>query len=805
MAKQPRRYARGLLSALLVVGLSLPLGASGGFWGAGPAKAQDLSSVGRELVEIEGDARQLTRQNIARGQEMRSATFVEERLTDGELYYRLQDYDNAIILFTDIVDNHPQHRAYPDALYLLADSLFRAGDYMGARRHFITVVDRSDELAFRPFAHQSLGRLIEIAIHTRDFEGIEGHFDRLSRLPSAEVEAATTYFKAKYLYNRAVPTEDVLRAQADGATSGAPAQIDMNRLDQARQLFEGVGRGSPYYLQARYFVGVIFTLRATYPQAIEAFRRVLQAPATSDEHRAILELTQLALGRLYYETDQLDQAIEAYQGVSRTSSNFDVALFELAWVFIRQGDSTRAERALEVLSVATPDSRYIPDGKLLRANLLLRNGRFDDAESVFREVREEFGPVRREIEEMLGSHADPDAYFRELVRANMTHFDANQFLPESARRWVDLDDDMNRAMGVLSDLSQARRLVEQTHDLVVRLAAALAGGNRVNVFGDLRRHRQGTVALRNRLSRVQKELIAIEGESLPGGTDELRRVREDRRRIERMLGGMPTSDEDFHVRDDQLNGRYQALQRELGKLNVEVMGIEARITATRQFLAQSGAELDAEANESLRSEVEAQEQAVQAYREQIVQLQRLVEAAQLQVGVGDARYERDAELRTEYEALLQRERQLLAAAGVRRPREMDRLFAQVADIQGTLDRHDALINTVADERSERMKVVIEEESAKLGTYRERLAELQGETETVVGGITMNNFNKVKQRFYDLVLRADVGRVDVAWARREEHRMRVDLLNRERSRELQAMDDEFQEIMDLNQGGEEGGL
>jgi hypothetical protein len=46
-----------------------------------------------------------------------------------------------------------------------------------------------------------------------------------------------------------------------------------------------------------------------------------------------------------------------------------------------------------------------------------------------------------------------------------------------------------------------------------------------------------------------------------------------------------------------------------------------------------------------------------------------------------------------------------------------------------------------------------------------------------------------------VLRADVGRIDVAWARREEHRMRVEMLTRDRARELRTLDDEFREITD----------
>ena len=120
-----------------------------------------------------------------------------------------------------------------------------------------------------------LGRLIEIAIHIRDFDGIDHYFDRLAQLPPTEVEAATAYFRAKYLYNVAVPFDQV--AQPDAPLP----QPDPQKLEAARLAFEAVSDRSPYYAQARYFVGVIYTLRGQYSQAIDAFQRVLPLAATT--------------------------------------------------------------------------------------------------------------------------------------------------------------------------------------------------------------------------------------------------------------------------------------------------------------------------------------------------------------------------------------------------------------------------------------------------------------------------------------------------------------------------------------------
>ena len=751
------------------------------------AGAQSVEALNRELTDIEGKLGELTREALTQSN-VRSPTFVEERLTDGELFYRLQDYLHASIIFTDIVDNYPQHRAYPDALFLLGESLFQAGDYLGARSRFRQILDRASEPAFRPYVQRALGRLIEIGIHIRDFDGIENYFQALSRLPPTEVEATTAYFRAKYLYNRAVPFEDV------AGDDDAAGRVDLETLEQARVAFEAVPAGSPYYPQARYFIGAIHTLRGEYPQAIEAFRRVLRAEASTPEQQKVIDLTHLALGRLYYETDQLDQAVEAYQAVPRTSPSFHVALYEIAWVYIRLGDSTRAERALEVLSVAAPDSPYIPDGKVLRGNLLLRNGRFDDANEVFREVRAEFGPVYRELEQVREDHSDLLGYFRELVRTNMETFDVNHFLPENARRWVDMEGgEFERALRVLSDLSQARRMVRETADLIERLNAAIHASNRVSIFADLRRHREGTTALRNRLARVRRSLVRMEESA--GGDGELARIREQRRRIERALAAMPTDEEDFISRDDRLLGRYRRLQRELSALEVELMGMDARIVATDRFIAQT--EEDQRDPEAVRSELAQHRAAIEQYRNEIHAIRRLIEIARIQVGVGDVRYQRDDRLRQEYARLVEREHQL--GGGNSRT---DPLFRRIAAIESQLDAHDARVDRVVEERIADMRRVISEEQQRLVGYREALAGLEGETEDVVGAVTHAEFNEVRDRFYDLVLRADVGRIDVAWARREEHRMRVDMLTRDRSRELQSLDDEFRDIMDERRPGDE---
>jgi len=752
--------------------------------------AQDMTAANREVSDLESDTQRLMASRV-RPHDLKSDTFVEERLTDGELYLRLEDYLRSAILLMDIVEHYPTHRAYPEALYLLGESLFFAGDYLGARKRYAEVIDRSGDPAFSPYLQMALSRLVEIAIHTRDFRDVDGYFARLEALPSATLSVTTAYFRAKYLYNRAVPLDDLLNAPRNAAIRG----VDQVRLEQARQGFIAIPGGTEFSLRSKYFVGTIHILRGEYLDAIAAFHGVLGHEPTNEHEREVVELAYLALGRLYYETEQLEQALEAYRAIPQTSAHFANALYELAWTYIRLGDAVQAERALEVLSVAAPDSPLNADGKVLRGDLLARTGRYDEADVVFEEVRETFGPIRDELARTRQNHPDLHAYFRKVVRENLDHFDIDDFLPESARRWITLEGDYERALEVLADLSQAKQLVRETDELAERITAVLSAPNRVSVFSDLRRQRERTTGLRNRAARARGTLISSEAQTRGNRQGEAARLRTRRQDLQAEVMKMPIETEDFIDRDFDKLEEYRLAERELQGLRVEILGLEARIVASRTGLAAVDPEkVD---RERLRADINRHDAEIQQYEEQLIWIRRRLEVGRLHVGVGDKRYQADDAERSKFIHAVNRERELSGSGGP----AYDAAFSRVAAVERQLDQRDAEVAAMVRRRVAGMLEVVDEETANLARYRVALGSLEGETERVVGAITYLNFNRVQNRFYDLVLRADLGKIDVSWARREDHRLRIDALTRERARELQALDDEFRDVMDEGRSSE----
>ena len=58
--------------------------------------------------------------------------------------------------------------------------------------------------------------------------------------------------------------------------------------------------------------------------------------------RHLYDLYILALARLHYHKNELDDAITLYKAISRRSKFFDDALYELAWAYLRAREFGRS-------------------------------------------------------------------------------------------------------------------------------------------------------------------------------------------------------------------------------------------------------------------------------------------------------------------------------------------------------------------------------------------------------------------------------------------------------------------------------
>jgi hypothetical protein len=144
----------------------------------------------------------------------------------------------------------------------------------------------------------------------------------------------------------------------------------------------------------------------------------------------------------------------------------------------------------------------------------------------------------------------------------------------------------------------------------------------------------------------------------------------------------------------------------------------------------------------------------------------------------------------------ERERALLRTRGGERGRRLDQAFAALDETDAALARLHGAIDREAERQIEDLTRQVRTERERVKLYRTELVSLNSEAEEVVGGVTQKNFSNVRKKFHQLILRADVGIIDVAWMRKEEHKARGTSLNKDRLAEIQNLDSEFSEVKEV---------
>lgn len=734
-----------------------------------------------------------------------------ERVAAGDMLLRNKDYDRAIEALSKVLELYRQGKApeaaYADASLLLGESYMQTKQYLSARRHFREILDAGSRSPYDGFVGKALSRLVDIALRTDDLPGLDYVFERLPRLPTTDRTGSLAYARAKALYAK----KDYTAAKA--AVNAVPA-------------------ASAYTPQSQYLLGVVLLKEAlaSAPAAppaavsgaapaaapapaspppdarfvapIEQFRKVTRIPAATPEQVHVVDLAWMAIGRLFYETNNYLDAVEAYSHVGRNSPEFSTTLYELAWVFVRLGDFSRAQRALEVLTITDPNNLELADGSLLRADLMLRSGDFQNALNLYRNVREHFDPIRKSVDDFLASTSDPAVYYDKLTADEATMVTETK-LPKVVLEWAREQAEDQHVFGLIDDVTRSRDLVKRSRKLAVKLDAVLSVPTRAKAFPELRTGIQYSMSLMNKLARARSTLAEGLDDVAAEVGGELGRIRAERRTVQKRLAWLPLTDGDFLRRDDAGDRQWNRVSQVLQSLTIEADKLAAIVNGLKRVLKeadQHGVTADATSRQRFKLEVEANERDLTTYNKRLEEYRDAIENGRAMIGFGDQRYVDDDDARKRFRELFTREVTLVAAGqdsrdAVNYAKGIQSLLGRVDLDEQRLEVTRSKLERQALEQAQALRAQIAAEVSSLEVYAQNLDSLDQQARLLVGEIAMKNFALVRDRVKNIVLRADVGIVQQAWEVREEQRVRVRNLQRERSREEQNLNDELREVLD----------
>ncbi len=719
----------------------------------------------------------------------------QRRLAEAVLLLGVKDYERATDLLNQVIEKYPDEPAvYADALSLLGESYFQSEEYLSARRVFNRIIDGRDNPRMARFYEAAAVRSVDIALRLRDFAALEALFAKIGAVTGAQ--SGLSYARGKGL-------------------------IAQGKLAAAEVALAGVAADSKYAHQAAYLRGVVATQQAApaplaegekpapispgrYAKAIGLFREVTKLAADTPQRKHIIDMAWLAVARLLYESNQWQQAVASYNRIGRKSPEFGTMLYELAWVYVRLGDVTRAQRALEVLAVAAPNSEDVADAQLLRGDLMLRAGQFDKSRKVYESVRATYEVMSGRLAAFMARTTDPAVYFDTLSRDQLELFDSGDPLPSLVLKWAREGGDGPTAFAIIDDVARSRRLIRESNDMIERLNAVLASPNRIRALPGLRAVAERGIGMLNGVAMARRVLAAgMDDVSDDGANARFEQARQQRRALERRLGMIPVTDADFIARDRQAKRQWNRTSQALQRLELEVDTLQATANGLDRMLRdgpQAGVVRSPQQTQELRQQLTEQKQLINNFRKQIDLLRRATEAGKVQVGFGDKRFVEDAQTRILYKKALWREVKMAQAGegGSAQAAYAQRLLPILKDADAADARLEAALaridNTVDDKTAE-LRQVVRRETTNILNYSLHLSRLDQEARLVVGEVAMQNFNQVRKRLRDIVLRADVGITEEAWEVREEQLTRVRRLKIERARTQARLQEELDEVLD----------
>jgi hypothetical protein len=756
-------------SALLGAAVLLPLPARGQSPEL-PRVTSELAAIGVEITTLAG---QLKAPEAVGGDRSFS-----KRLTDGEILFLLADYGRASLILFDLVGD-PKNRSeplYPRALYYLAESLFQIGHDLSARERFQEIVTGHDA----QYLGAATGRLIEIADRNQSWQGLDEHIAVLEA--RGQLPPGVAYLRAKSLVRRGRP------AEALKALAAVPADHELA-------------------LKAAYLRAVSSLQAGELAAARDQFATLVAAGTKAADSGTIRDLAAMNRGRILLEEGRFAESVDAYQFVSRQSPLFEEALYEITWTYVRAADAAKtdaervaefkkAQNALEILLLSEAENPIAPEARLLLGNIRIRLGQLDAATETFDEVVQRYAPVRDELKEIGRQAIAPEAYF---AAVSQDPAKGRGLLPPLAVHWARGEGQLSQALAVLAALDESAVTLREADQLTTKLLAQLESAHRVSFFPGLQEMQAEELELRNRLTDLSMRLLAVEREAVRDklgepSRDELDRVLAEREQMEPAYRALPQRREEYEGRVAQMRAQMLALQQQAYRLKYDINSMRAQLNALRVWVNQNQDGLPASLRADYQQRIEQQEREVEALEAAQVELEQQVVTERGLISIASRAEVAEEELRARYQANLDRERELLAQAGGGKRKEIEAQREVIARYLTELDAFARRVDEVVGGKAKELEAEVLKERNTLDRHREAMLLAREAAERVIGEVARGSLADVQQRFRGIVLRADVGIVDVAWASKEQETHEISRKVNEQRRELSVLDNEFADVL-----------
>lgn len=770
----PQQYAarrNGWLRATIVA-LLLTTGASSSVL----AQAEPIPAYEIKLTNIERAVSMLARE-YANADATLEKRALQRRLIDLRIAFEMGNYQTAAILAFDAFEEprFTQHRDYFTTTMVLAEALFKLGNTQGASRYF-EIVTKAPSARL---ADRARGYLIDMALNANDYPRLKV----LIRSMAGSVEENTRYAIGK-------------------------AHIRLGEYKKALGSFNGIGISSDKHFLARYYAGVALTAQKKLDQALAVFTVVGRIQARNGGEEMARDLANLAAGRLLMERNETTKAVTAYQRIGRYSPSYDVALYEMAWAYIKNDDNKRAMRAVDILLLVVEDEQMAVEAYVLRGRLSILISDYDGAVDSYEQILERFAPIRNELDRFTAEPSNIDGYFEWLLDRHRTKVEATGPLTPKTARWVASAKQFGRIVGVFDKLSEEAGEIRETKQLADELERIVSASNRVERFPVLKDGWTRALALQDGLIALSTALLEHEFRSKSAGSADaqvLKDMRAQRQTLEQRWRKVPKTIEAYRQRRTAVGAEYADLDRKAFLIDISLKQVREQLGALEKFInkkqfADSGDKMTAAREREMRAAITKEKTALTALYDQLTATKREISVESQTLGTGDRVTQGEAAMRISLIRAHRQEAALYERLGGAKAK-------RVADM---LRRIDAGINVLANtigqidrkvgEKVASLVKIIAEEKARLAGYDIEMGTHENSGRRIARAVGERLFDDARRRMQGVVLEADVGLIDVAWQKKQRKTGEIRDLQQDRSKRLQAVNSDAERLLREAGGG-----
>jgi len=717
--------------------------------------AQEVSGFAKVITDLEDQ--------FIKPAVLASKYRTESRLNDARVAYFLKDYQRASVLFMDLVRREsPSFPSYRESVFLLGDSLYRLRNYQASRRYLQQLID----MGRGPHFDEAARLYLEMAYESRNFDGVDA---LMARLQGQGVDGALSYISGKTLYRQ-------------------------GRYADARAAFSRAAAVPEYAIVAEYFAGVVLVADKKYDEAKRVFEGVTARTATTPRDIAVIELAYVAQGRLAYERGDYESAIDLYNRVPRDSDHFDRALWEFTWVLVAKKMYREARRNVEILLLSDPDPTFVPEAKLLKADLSVMLDEYELAEDDFKDILATFEPVKLQMDDFVSRQQDLRAFFSILVQDDPAGEESKK-MPPLVAQWLESDPTIRAASAMIRDVRSVNQEIEDANSVIREINARLNSTSRVQSFPELAEGVAQGIAADNRLLALRYALVVDQAgkANLSGAQkDAWEQARQDLERIREAHGKAPQTRVELAKREEAVFQEYDRLRAQLDAVAYQIDSQNAQLAAVDTYLEREyGRSLSDQEKKrvgELRSEVRRTLEELEGLRAQI---QEELGLSRNQVGVGDQVVLAETDLRRRYRESLARAESSLGQQGA-----SDQILRARSDFPNHHSRLDAYfgrLEGIVDGKVSEIRAEIDGEERLLAEHRTSLQELMYASQGGAGVLAYLNFMRTRAKFDELILRGDVGLIDVKWQKKERMSRQINQLFENRTSELRMLQEAFDEV------------